>query len=176
MLTPLTRNLLAVAALSIASTACGRSAVETPAADAATLNTTNWSDKTELYMEYPPLVAGRSVRFAVHLTRLADFQALNAGRPSLEWVPESGGSAKVLAGTPPSRPGAFRVDGTVPAAGRYRWTLIVDAPGLSDRHELGTVTVFPDEATLKKLYVKTTWDNKTQRLVTRMWTKVVTGQ
>ncbi len=36
--------------------------------------------------------------------------------------------------------------------------------------------VFPDEATLKKLYVKTAWDAKTQRTVTRMWTKVVTGQ
>ena len=36
--------------------------------------------------------------------------------------------------------------------------------------------VFPDEATLKKLYVKKAWDNKTQRSVTRMWTKVVTGK
>lgn len=36
--------------------------------------------------------------------------------------------------------------------------------------------VFPDEATLKKLYVKTAWDAKTQRSVTRMWTKMVTGK
>ena len=30
--------------------------------------------------------------------------------------------------------------------------------------------------TLKKLYVKTPYDPKTQRVVTRAWTKIVTGQ
>jgi putrescine transport system substrate-binding protein len=29
---------------------------------------------------------------------------------------------------------------------------------------------------MKKLFVKTSWDNKTQRVVTRMWTKITTGQ
>ena len=116
------------------------------AAEAATLNITDWTTKTELYMEYPPLVTGHASRFAVHLTQLADFQALNAGTPSIELTPEAGGAPTTLRGAPPSRPGAFRVDGTPPAAGRYRWALLVDAPGLSDRHELGSVTVFADDA------------------------------
>ncbi len=34
----------------------------------------------------------------------------------------------------------------LPAAGTYRWALVVDAPGLQDRHDLGTTTVFADEA------------------------------
>ena len=46
-----------------------------------TLDVTSWTQQTELYMEHPPLVAGQTIRFAVHLTKLADFQALNAGRP-----------------------------------------------------------------------------------------------
>jgi putrescine transport system substrate-binding protein len=37
-------------------------------------------------------------------------------------------------------------------------------------------TIFPDEATLKKLFVKLPYDPKTQRIVTRLWTKIVTGQ
>lgn len=45
-----------------------------------------------------------------------------------------------------------------------------------DEAILKNPAVYPDEATLKKLYVKTTWDNKTQRLVTRMWTRITTGQ
>ena len=98
-------------------------------------------------MEYPPLVAGQSARFAVHLTRLADFKALNEGKPSVEFTPEAGGAATVFAGTPPLRPGAFRVEGVPPAAGRYRWVLTVDAPGLTDRHDLGMVTIFADEKT-----------------------------
>jgi putrescine transport system substrate-binding protein len=36
--------------------------------------------------------------------------------------------------------------------------------------------VYPDEEMLKKLFVKTSYDAKTQRTVTRLWTKVVTGK
>lgn len=117
-----------------------------PEAEAPTLDVTSWTDTSELFMEHPPLVAGETVRFAVHLTRLADFSALNAGRPHIELTPEAGGSPVTLSGTDPLRPGAFRVEGTLPAAGRYRWALIVQAPGLDDKHDLGTTTVFGDEA------------------------------
>lgn len=136
----------ALSIVSIATLACGRAAPPAPQAEAPTLDVTSWTDKTELYMEHPPLVAGETVRFAVHLTRLADFSAVNAGRPSIEMTPQSGGSAVTLPGSQPLRPGAFRVEGKLPPAGTYRWALIVDAPGLSDRHDLGSTTVFADEA------------------------------
>jgi len=61
-------------------------------------------------------------------------------------TPEGNGAASVLPGSEPLRPGAFRVEGTLPAAGRYRWALLVSVPGLSDRHDLGSVVVFADEA------------------------------
>ncbi|HEV8394987.1 MAG TPA: efflux RND transporter periplasmic adaptor subunit [Vicinamibacterales bacterium] len=117
-----------------------------PAAEPPSLNVTSWTGTSELFMEYPPLVAGQTVRFAVHLTRLADFSALNAGRPRIEMTPEVGGSVTTLPGSEPLRPGAFRVEGRLPAAGRYAWTLVVDAPALADRHDLGIATVFPDQA------------------------------
>ncbi len=41
---------------------------------------------------------------------------------------------------------------------------------------LEDTSIFPDEATLKRLFVKDPYDAKTQRAVTRIWTKVVTGQ
>jgi RND family efflux transporter MFP subunit len=116
-------------------------------AEPPTLSVTDWTDKTELFIEYPPLVTGHSARFAVHLTTLHDFKALNAGRPSAEFVPERGGAPTVFAGTDPLRPGAFRVEGVPPAPGTYRWAVLVDAPGLRDRHDLGTITVFADEVT-----------------------------
>jgi RND family efflux transporter MFP subunit len=65
----------------------------------------------------------------------------------------------VLRGKPPSIPGAFRVEGTPPAAGRYRWTLTVEAPGLTDRHDLGTVTVFPDAQSANADAAKKTGDD-----------------
>ena len=142
------RNLsvtLAIAAAALLA-ACNRAPAPAAEAEAPTLDVTSWTSESELFMEYPPLAAGRTARFAVHLTRLADFSALNAGSASIEMTPETGGAAVTLPGAPPSRPGVFRVEGTVPAAGRYRWVLRVEAPGLSDRHELGVVVVYPDEA------------------------------
>lgn len=126
---------------------CRRSATPAEKAEPPMLNVTRWTEKTELFMEYPPLVTGQPARFAVHLTTLDDFKALNAGRPRVEFTPDRGGAATVFVGSDPLRPGAFRVEGTPPAAGKYTWTVFVDAPGLSDRHDLGSVTVFGDEKT-----------------------------
>jgi membrane fusion protein, heavy metal efflux system len=125
---------------------CGREAAA-PEAELPTLDVTHWTEKTELFMEYPPLVAGQTALYAVHLTRLSDFTAMTAGRPRVEFTPESGGSPIVLQGNEPSRPGVFRVEGASPPAGRYQWALMVDAPGLADRHDLGAITVFADQAT-----------------------------
>lgn len=140
-----THTLISGLALVILTAGCAREAAP-PAAEFPTLDVTSWTDQTELFMEYPVLVAGRESLFAVHLTRMNDFSALNAGRPRLEFTPEKGGTPVVLPGNEPSRPGAFRVLAKAPAAGGYAWALVIEAPGLTDRHDLGNVTVFPDEA------------------------------
>ena len=130
----------------LAPAACNRGPRASEEAEVPTLDVTAWTDRTELFMEYPPLVAGETVRFAVHLTRLSDFSAMTAGRPRVEFTPGAGGAPIVLQGNEPSRPGVFRVEGALPSAGQYRWALIVDAPGLADRHDLGRATVFADQA------------------------------
>ncbi len=134
-----------VLVVALAMAACG-SEVEMLEAEVPTLDVTAWTDTTELFMEYPPLVAGQEALFAVHLTRLSDFSAMTTGRPRIEFTPESGGLPVVLPGEEASRPGVYRVLGAPPAAGRYRWEVIIEAPDLMDRHDLGVMTVFPDQA------------------------------
>ena len=68
-----------VLAIACVAAACGREA-PAPEAELPTLDVTHWTDKTELFMEYPPLIAGQSALYAVHLTRLSDFSAMTAGR------------------------------------------------------------------------------------------------
>jgi cobalt-zinc-cadmium efflux system membrane fusion protein len=138
------RALVLVTLTMVAAPACRRATQESKSGELAAESATNWTDTTELFVEHPPLIAGQTVRFAVHLTTLKDFQALNAGKPSVELRAKDGSTA-TMAGTPPLRPGAFRVEGVAPAAGEYTWALRIDAPGLSDRHEMGPITVFPDE-------------------------------
>ena len=137
-------GVLILAALSAIS--CGAGASVTTDEGPPTLDVTHWTDKTELFVEYPALVAGQTTLFAVHLTRLNDFMPVAAGQVKVEFVPDSGGQPTVLATPQPSRPGAFRVEDAAPAAGQYHWALILDSPGLVDRHDLGAVTVFADEA------------------------------
>jgi putrescine transport system substrate-binding protein len=47
---------------------------------------------------------------------------------------------------------------------------------LLDAEVSGDPAIYPDEETMEKLYIKLPYDAKTQRLVTRAWTGVVTGQ
>ena len=115
-----------------------------PAHEPVTLNLTHWTDRTELYMEYQPLVAGQKVLFAVHLTTIRDFKPVSSGQARVEFVPDAGGQPATLVGPQPSRPGAFRVEGAVPIAGRYRWALVLEGSDVADRHDLGAITVFAD--------------------------------
>lgn len=45
-----------------------------------------------------------------------------------------------------------------------------------DKEILEDPTIYPDEAMLQKLFTVSPYDPKTQRIVTRSWTRIVTGQ
>jgi putrescine transport system substrate-binding protein len=45
-----------------------------------------------------------------------------------------------------------------------------------DKEILDNPAIYPDAATLEKLFTVSPYDSKNQRVVTRLWTKVVTGQ
>jgi putrescine transport system substrate-binding protein len=47
---------------------------------------------------------------------------------------------------------------------------------LLDQEVVGDPAVYPDDATMNKLFTTVPLDARTQRLVTRIWTRVVTGQ
>lgn len=131
---------------------------------------TSWTALTELFMEHPPLIAGQTVRFATHLTVLKDFSALNAGRPSIE-MRGSDGRVATVPGSEPLRPGAFRIEGPMPAAGEYAWALLVRAPGLQDRHDLGTITVHPDEKAARAASAPESGSPTISYLKEQQWTR-----
>jgi membrane fusion protein, heavy metal efflux system len=109
------------------------------------LAVTVWSERTELFMEYPPLVAGEQVRFAIHLTDLEDFSPVREGRVVVRF---EGETIQQFEAAGPSTPGIFGVDVTVPAARRYQLAVELHGARLSEEHRVGAVTVYkaPDEA------------------------------
>src|SRR5687768_14134533 len=128
----------------VAAGGCGRSAVPAAAPEEPDpLSVTRWTDKTELFAEYPPLVAGGTSRFAIHLTRLDSFKALTEG--SVEVRLQGGaGQPELFRVDAPSRPGIFGVDVKPAQAGTRELVIVLKAKGLSDEHSAGEVDVFPN--------------------------------
>ena len=96
---------------------------------------THWTEKSELFVEYPPLKAGASSRFAIHLTRLDNFKAFRSGRVSVHLLRQGQGE-EVFRVDSPSRPGIFGVDVKPSSDGPYGIRIDLDGEGIRDSHEL----------------------------------------
>lgn len=111
----------------------------------ATLVYTDYTDGTELFVEFPALIAGRTSTFAAHITRLSDFKPLNSG--TLDVLLEAQGKTvarfRVKA---PERTGIFAPAVMPRDAGTFNLIIEVTDGELQARHELGSVTVFSDAA------------------------------
>jgi len=135
------KQLYSVLAVTLLVSACSRSAPPTAEADEPeVLSVTRWTDKTELFTEYPPLAAGQTSRFAIHLTRLDSFKALTEGRVEVHL---RGGTApaEVFSVDAPSRPGIFGVDVNPAQAGTREMVIVLRSSGLNDEHRVGQVAV-----------------------------------
>ena len=107
------------------------------------ISVTRWSEKTELFLEYPALAAGRTARFAIHLTDLETFRPLTAGRVSVE-LRRNGTEREQFSAEAPSRPGIFGVDVIPRQAGTFTMSIQVLSGELEDVHVLEQVTVSSD--------------------------------
>lgn len=111
--------------------------------EAATEVVTHFTAESELFVEFPPLVAGRGSRFAAHVTHLDDFKPVRSGR--MDVVLASGGRTVArFRVEQPARDGLFTPTVTPREAGEFELSIEVEAPGLSTVHQLGRYRVFPD--------------------------------
>lgn len=101
---------------------------------------THFTEHTELFVEFPPLVAGEKSTFAAHLTRLDGYRALEAGTVE---VVLSGGEQpterfRIRA---PREPGIFAPTVKPRASGLRQIALRVETEGLESTHALGEIEV-----------------------------------
>ena len=137
------KSLFSTLLIAVLVPGCNRAGPREPAAaEPEALSVTRWTDKTELFAEYPPLAVGSTSRFAIHLTRLSDFTALTEGHVEVRL---EGGSSQpeVFAVEAPSRPGIFGVDVKPAHAGKRQLVVALRAASVSDEHRAGDVDVHP---------------------------------
>ncbi|MPZ20739.1 MAG: efflux RND transporter periplasmic adaptor subunit [Luteitalea sp.] len=122
--------------------ACGPSSSSSPAAEdvTAAISVTRWTDKTELFAEYPPLVADQTSRFAIHLTRLDSFAPVEQGAVEVQ-LRARGSQPEAFRVNSPSRPGIFGVDVRPARPGRHALVILLRTAGLADEHHIGFVSV-----------------------------------
>jgi membrane fusion protein, heavy metal efflux system len=138
------KQMLLLIGFGFVAAGCSRSAEPAAQAEEAeTLSVTRWTDKTELFAEYPPLVVGSTSRFAIHLTQLDTFKALTEGRVEVR-LQGSSGQEEVFGVDAPSRPGIFGVDVKPTRGGTRQLVITLRARGLDDQHRVGDVSVHPN--------------------------------
>ncbi len=111
---------------------------------------TLWSDSLELFMEYPPQVAGQpSEPWAVHLTWLDDWQPVREGTLSLRLTGRDGASIEVEESAP-TRPGIFTPAPDFPAHGAWAVDMVLTARGREYPISVGQIEVFESHEALPR--------------------------
>lgn len=106
---------------------------------------TLWTERTELFMEYRPLIVGAESSFAAHVTEMPSFKAVTAGSMRVDLV-MTGGATQSATAERPSNPGIFRPTLTPSQAGPCKLVLTIASPQLEDLIEVSPCIVHRDEA------------------------------
>ena len=101
---------------------------------------TYFTELTELFVEYRPLVTGKSRRFDAHLTWLVGYDPVTEGSLTAELTWPDGSVDRAEA-RPSDVEGIFRPLLTASKSGKARLRLVLDSPRGVSAHDLGEVTV-----------------------------------
>ncbi len=108
---------------------------------------TIYTDKTELFVEFKPLVVGQESRFAAHFTALGElFTAIGEGSVTLS-LKNGETIAQSITADEPEVPGIFRLRMSPEKAGTFSLVFDIKTPAYTDQITIEHVTVFPDEKT-----------------------------
>lgn len=138
------------------------------AEESPSLDYTLYSERTELFVEFKPLVVGQLSTFAAHFTKLGEnFEAINEGSVTLSLVVDEKGIRQTS--EQPASPGIFRLALKPVAAGTGKLIFDIKTKAYTDRIVIDSVTVFADEATAKNNIVPGSLDGEIVFLKEQAW-------
>jgi RND family efflux transporter MFP subunit len=107
---------------------------------------TLYTDKSELFVEFKPLVIGQTSKFAAHLTKLGEnFLPFTEGTVTVSLIQADKGIKNTA--TAPSSPGIFRLALQPAQAGLGKLVFDIQTKEFTDRIIIDSVEVYPDEKT-----------------------------
>lgn len=108
---------------------------------AGSITVTHYSDATELFVEFRPLVVNLRRRFDAHLSWLENYRAVDQGRLTVE-LTHADGTVDRASAEVSDTPGIFRPLLTATRAGRARLRMRLESRGRTMTHDLGEVQVY----------------------------------
>jgi len=109
---------------------------------------TVWGERTELFMEYQPLIVGKEARFAAHVTVMPSFKAVTAGTATV--TIKIGGSTETASAPAPASPGIFRPTFTPKTAGACELVFAIQSAQVTETVPAGPCQVFASEDAARK--------------------------
>ena len=103
---------------------------------------TDFSAKTELFLEFKPLIAGQPSEVSIFLTRLSDFKPLGKGKVSV--VLSGNGQEERFIAENANTAGVYKPAVTPKLAGERELVVVVESELGTQTHELGPITVHTD--------------------------------
>ncbi|MEO9477897.1 MAG: efflux RND transporter periplasmic adaptor subunit [Cyclobacteriaceae bacterium] len=105
--------------------------------------TTIWTDKTELFVEYPALIVGNTSRFAAHFTVLEKHQPVLEGSVTVSLIKDGKGIRHTV--DAPSSPGIFTPSLQPKEAGTYQLIFDINTPAFTDKIVMENIPVYASE-------------------------------
>lgn len=140
-------RLLTVMLTLLAPVACDREEAAEEAEHPSVV-VTQWNDSTELFLEYPHLLAGEATgNWAIHLTSMKDFRAITSGVLIIRFL-RDGAVAETFTLEAPARAGIYLLDPVIEDAGVYEVELALASPQVTSAHRLEGVRVFDERSEL----------------------------
>lgn len=103
---------------------------------------TIWTDKTELFVEFPVLVVGKQSRFAAHFTKLEGHQPIIEGQVTVSLLHGTKGIRQTV--NNPASPGIFIPVLEPVESGKSTLTFILNAKEYLDTIQIENIDVYPD--------------------------------
>jgi membrane fusion protein, heavy metal efflux system len=141
------RHLLAFCLLAGGFVACKQKPSETQKEAALeAVSYTLYTDKSELFVEFKPLVVGQTSKFAAHLTRLGEnFLPYTEGTVTVSLLLGNKGLKNTV--TEPSSPGIFRLALQPTQAGLGKLVFDIQTKEFTDQIIIDSIEVYADEKT-----------------------------
>jgi len=105
---------------------------------------TQYTEKTEIFMEYPALVINDEAKFLIHITDLKDFKAVKQGVLTAEFINDNGEKISIKEDKP-ARAGIYIPTVIFKNAGNYQMVITLVGNQVSDKIIVENVNVYTSE-------------------------------